>query len=408
MPAYNYKALNSNGREEKGSVEADTLRQAKTRIKEKGLFLVDIKESSGRQGVMDANLFAFLKPQKRLKLGDLAIITRQLGTLLVAGIPLLESLESLALQMDKLTIKEFLLAVRSDVQNGMSLHKALKSSSWTCPNLLLSMVEAGEASGSLDRVMIEMADYLEGQMALRRKVIGAMVYPATVMFFSVIVVLFLFAKVVPSVTELFVKQGRALPAPTIITMFISRMVLDYWFILAIGVAAVVVAFSRYQQTAEGKKQLHLLYLRLPIFGNGVRKVQAAKVASSLSTLMSSGVGLLEALEITKNIINNVHVKKALENAKDGVKEGKSLSKELGKFPYFPLLMIQMVGVGERTGSLENMLNRASTHMEREVASTLEGLTAALQPLMIIGLGGSVMFIIVSIMLPMANMLDMIK
>jgi general secretion pathway protein F len=270
------------------------------------------------------------------------------------------------------------------------------------------MISSGEASGGLEAVLNNLADYLEAQLAMQRKIISALVYPALLLTFCTLIVLYLFTNVVPTIVEVFVKQGRPLPLPTQITMAISNAIINYWYLIIFSIGGTILFISWYLNTKNGKAVFDTFMIKAPAIGITYKKIATARVAKTLSALLGSGVGLLEALDIARNIMSNSHLRKALEEAQEGVREGKSLARELSRSGLFPIMLSQMVAVGERSGSLEPMLERASRTYETEVNISLDGLTALIQPVMIIGLGGIVLGIVMSVMMPMMDLMQIVQ
>lgn len=406
MAIFEYAAVTKEGKETRGSIDAESARVARQRLRSQGLFPTDVRE--GRTAKISFNFSVDdLFKSERLSTKALAILTRQIATLVGAGIPLVESLSALSDQLDNLVTKRMIVTVRESVEAGTSLAKALERYPKAFPPLYVNMVASGEASGSLDIVLSNLADYLESQLALQRKITSALFYPILMLGFCSIVVLFLFTNVVPSIVDVFVRQGRPLPLPTQITMGISKGITRGWpIIIGVGVLAFA-SFRWYRAQPQGKSQLDKAVLLAPLIGGLYKKIASARIARTLGALLNSGVGLLEALEIAKNIAANVHIKAAIDDARDGVREGKSLARELGRSGIFPLMLSQMIAVGERSGSLETMLTRAGDAYETEVNAALEGLTSLIEPLMIIGLGGIVVGIVASVLMPMLDLMNIV-
>jgi general secretion pathway protein F len=406
MGIFDYTAITKDGKEIRGSIEAESARAARQKLRGQGLFPSDLKEGKTTQVSFNFSLQDLFQSE-RLSTKSLALLTRQLATLVGAGIPLVESLSALAEQLDYLSTKKMVISVRENVEGGSSLARALERYPKAFPALYVNMVASGETSGSLDVVLSNLADYLESQLALQRKVTSALFYPVLMLGFCGLVVLFLFTNVVPSIVDVFLRQGRPLPIPTRVTMAISKGITKGWPVIILVIIVTFAGFRWFKAQENGRALIDKIMLKLPIIGGIYQKIASARIARTLSTLLNSGVGLLESLEIAKNIASNVHIKKAIDEARDGVKEGKSLARELARSGLFPLMLSQMIAVGERSGSLEIMLNRASSAYENEVNSTLEGLTSIIEPVMIIGLGGVVIGIVASILMPMLDLMNMV-
>lgn len=405
MPVFEYVALNPAGKKLKGTLEADSIRTARQRLRSQNVFPTDIKESAEASKQKSQDVKRFLGSD-RVTLRDLALATRLLATLSNAGLPLVAALLSLADQLQHQGLKRIVVDIKERVEQGSSLAKALAAYPKVFPRLYVNMVTSGEASGTLDTVLDNLADYYEAQLELRRKVVGALTYPALMFSFCIIVVLLLVAFVVPGIVEIFVKQKLVLPLPTKMVIAFSDVVIGYWWAMGLSVALVVVGIQRYYATTKGRESIDRLLLKIPVFGTIYRKVSTARVASTLGTLLGGGVELLSALDIVKNIISNVHMRRALEEARDGVREGRSLSKELARSGFFPPLLCQMVGIGEKSGKLEIMLAKAGKTFTQEANSSISGLTSLLEPVMIIFLGMSVFVIVVAILLPASQLMSM--
>ena len=407
MPVYEYTALNPGGKKIKGTLEADSIRTARQKLRVQNIFPTDIKESLKASTEKTKDVKKFFASDK-VSLKQLTLATRLLATLSNAGLPLVSALLALSEQVDSPALKRVVVVLKERVEQGSSLAKALGVYPKVFPRLYINMVASGEASGALDTALENLADYYEAQLELRRKVSNALFYPILMFFFCIIVVIALVTFVVPNIVEIFVKQKVALPLPTRIVIFISDMVIGYWWLMLAGVIIAVFYTKQRYSTPSGKAWFDNLFLKLPIYGSIYRKVSTARVATTLATLLNGGVEVLAALEIVKNIIGNTHMKKALEDAREGVKEGRSLAKELSKSGYFPNLLSQMVAIGEKSGRLEGMLNKAGKTFSGEANSAIAGLTTLLEPMMIIFLGVIVFMIVISVLLPMVELMQIVQ
>ncbi len=407
MPVYEYTALNSGAKKIKGTLEADSIRSARQKLRLQNIFPTDIKESlkASTEKTQDVKkLFA----SDKVSLKQLTMATRLLATLSNAGLPLVSALLALSEQVDSPALKRVIVDIKERVEQGSSLAKALGIYPKVFPRLYINMVASGEASGALDTSLENLADYYEAQLELRRKVANALFYPILMFVFCIIVVIALVTFVVPNIVEIFIKQKVALPLPTRMVIFVSDMVIGYWWLmLALIIISALYIKQRYA-TPVGKAWFDKMFLKLPVYGSIYRKVSTARVAATLATLLNGGVEVLAALEIVKNIIGNTHMKKALEDAREGVKEGRSLAKELAKSGYFPNLLSQMVAIGEKSGRLEGMLNKAGKTFSGEANAAIAGLTTLLEPLMIIFLGVIVFTIVISVLLPMVELMQIVQ
>ena len=415
MPVYEYVGILSSGKKTKGTLEGDSPRSVRQRLKQQGVYVTDLKAdskdeagSTNSAGVNTQNVLQFLKRGDSVPLRELSIATRQLSTLVGAGLPLVEGLSALADQTPNQTFRRIIIEVKEKVEEGSSLAKALVQFPKAFPPLFINMVASGEESGTLEAVLENLSDYFEAQMELRRKVTSAMFYPILMFGFCTLVVTLLVAFVVPNIAQIFEKQGGVLPLPTRILLGLSYFITHYWFLI-IGFVILVMACTRaWYKTPNGRAIFDRFFLNAPIYGNISTKIATARVARTLGTLLSSGVNLLTALDISKNIVSNTHIAKALSDAREGVQQGKSLAGEISKSGLFPPMLFQMIAVGERSGQLEPMLNRAAKSFENEANAALAGLTSLIEPLMIIGLGGSVFCIVLAVLMPMMNLMDLVQ
>lgn len=406
MPIYEYTALNASGKRVKGLVDADTLRSARTKLRTQNIFPTDIKESNkaAKENKQDVkNFFG-----DRVSLKELTLATRLLATLSNAGLPLVSALASLSDQIESASLKRIVVDIKERVEQGSSLAKSLGAYPKVFPRLYVNMVQSGEASGTLDTVLDNLADYYEGQMALRRKITSALFYPILMFCFCVLVVVGLVTFVVPSIVEIFVKQKIALPLPTRTVIAFSNILTGYWWAIIGSIFLAVYLVRHTYRQPKGREWFDRKIMSAPVIGPIYRKIATARVSSTLGTLLNGGVELLTALEIVKNIVGNVHMRKALEDARDGVREGRNLSKELSKSGYFPNLLSQMVAIGEKSGKLESMLAKAGKNFSGEADAALSGLTSLIEPLMMVVLGSVVFGIVMSILLPMTEMMNAVR
>jgi general secretion pathway protein F len=407
MPVYEYVALNPAGKKIKGSLEADTLRAARQKLRIQNIFPTDIKESL-KDATTKSQDVKKLFTSDRVSLKDLTVATRLLATLSAAGLPLVAALLALSEQVDSQTLKRIVVDIKERVEQGSSLAKALGAYPKVFPRLYVNMVASGEASGTLDSVLENLADYYEAQLELKRKVSTALFYPILMFVFCILVVIVLVTFVVPNIVEIFIKQNVKLPLPTRAVILISDIFIGYWWLILAGVIGLFFYIKHSYTTPKGRAWFDKLFLTLPKFGTIYRKVATARIASTLSALLNGGVEVLAALDIVKNIVGNTHLQKALEEARDGVKEGRSLAKELSKSGYFPNLLSQMVAIGEKSGKLEAMLVRAGKTFSNEANASIAGLTTLLEPMIMIFLGGIVFIIILAVLLPMTELMQIVQ
>ena len=406
MPIYEYTALNATGKKIKGLVDADTLRSARTKLRGQNIFPTDIKESIKAAKENKQNVKNFFGDRVSLK--ELTVATRLLATLSNAGLPLVAALNALSDQVESPTLKRNIVDIKERVEQGSALAKALAAYTKEFTRLYVNMVQSGEASGTLDTILDNLADYYEAQMELRRKISSALFYPILMFGFCTLVVIGLVTFVVPNIVEIFIKQKIDLPLPTRAVIGLSNALTGYWWAIIGGIALAITLIRYYYRQPKGREWFDAKLLKAPLFGPIYKKIATARVASTLGTLLNGGVELLQALDIVKNIVGNVHMRKALEEARDGVREGRSLAKELAKSGYFPNLLSQMVAIGEKSGKMENMLSKAGKSFTSEVNAAIAGLTSLIEPLMMIVLGGLVFSIVISVLMPMTKLMQAVR
>ena len=330
---------------------------------------------------------------------ELAALTRQLATLIGAGLPLVEALAALAEQTERAHLRRALVQIREKVTEGHAFAEALAEHSRLFSSLYVNMVRAGEASGALDVVLDRLADYSEDQARLLGKVRSALTYPAIMLVLGSSILFFLVSYVVPKVTRIFQETQQKLPTLTVALITLSSFTARWWWLMLLLVAAAAVAIRAYARTPAGRERLDRLTLRLPYVGGLVQKVALARFARTLSTLLASGIGLLPALDIVRTIVDNRVIARAIENARDAIREGQSIAPPLRESGVFPPLVVHMVAVGEQSGQLEAMLGKAADAYDSEVENAVSALTTILEPLMIVFMGLVVLFIVLAILMP---------
>jgi len=338
---------------------------------------------------------------------DLAVVTRQLATMIDAGLPLVQCLDILSQQQEKKVFKKVLHDIRTAVEGGATFSAALKQHPKIFSTLYTNMVEAGEAGGILDTILNRLAAYIEKAMALKKRVKTAMFYPSTIVTVAVVVVIFLLMYVIPTFEQLFEGFGATLPLPTVIVLEASRIVRAYLFFMLAGLVAAIVGFRFYYRTPGGKRTIDGLVLKLPIFGPLVQKVAVAKFTRTLGTLVSSGVAILEGLDITARTAGNKVVEEAVLKARTTIAQGKTISEPLQASGVFPPMVVQMIAVGEQTGALDRMLNKIADFYDEEVDVAVAGLTALLEPLLVIFLGVIIGGVVIAMYLPIFKLISVV-
>ena len=405
MAAFEYEALDTRGKAIKGVLEGDAERQIRTSLREKGLIPLRVALIK-QEGVGAAQRTFSLS--KGISSANLALITRQFATLVRAGLTIEESLNALIEQVETARIRSVLAGVRGRVLEGQSLARGLASFPKEFPDIYRHIVDAGEQSGRLDMVLERLADYTEQRQALQQKVVLAFIYPALVTIVSILVVSGLLVYVVPQVTRVFLNTGQTLPLLTRTLIGMSDFVRagGIWWFIAIGVVWLVARTLLKQPHLRSR--WHGLLLRLPLVGRLLRGVDAARLTSTLGMLTASGIPLLNALQYAVQVVTNLPMRAAVEEALRQVREGGSLSRALGKAKLFPPMVIHLIASGEASGKLDLMLTRAAETQTRELESWIAALTSLLEPVLILIMGGVVLFIVLAILLPIFEMNQLIK
>jgi len=407
MPVYEYKALDKNGKSRKGIIDADSSTAARKKLRAGGNYPISIKESSARSRRKEGGNTATLTFFERVKSKEIHVFTRQLATLIGAKIPLVPSLTSLIAQTSNPAFKKIIAQIKESVNEGNTLTNAMAEHPKVFSNIYLNMVRAGEASGSLDIVLERLADFGEKQEALKGRLTAALIYPCVMALICIGVLFILITYIIPNITQVFVEMDQLLPLPTRILIGVSDFLRTYWLVVIIFFIGVVAAGRFFFASRYGRHLWDHLLLRIPVTGTVLQKIILARFAATLGSLLESGVGLIASMEIVKTIMNNSQISQVVDDAIVQIREGKSITVSLGNSPWFPPMFVQMVGVGEQAGTLERMLTKVADAYEREVESAVMGMTALIEPIMIVGMGGVVGVIILSILLPIFEMNQMV-
>ncbi len=340
---------------------------------------------------------------KQVKIQDLALMTRQLATLIKAKIQIVEAFAALQDQVDNEYLKIVLSEIKRDVNEGSSLAKAMAKHPRVFNNVYINMVEAGEASGTLEIVLLKLAGFTEAQMKLKTKIQGAMMYPIIMMTVGTLLIGVIFVVVIPQMAKIFTSMKMELPLPTKISIGISNFLSSYWYMMIIGVVAFLWIGKKYISSPKGERNWHGLLLVTPILGNLIKMINVSRFCSTLATLLHSGVPILTAMTIVKNLIPNVLMKDAVENAREAIQEGANMAAPLAESGHFPSMVTHMITLGEKSGEMEEMLHIISENYEDQVDSKIGGLTSLLEPLMIVFLGATVAFVVFSVIMPMMKL-----
>ncbi len=399
MPAYQYKAMDAQGKSQQGILEADSARQIRQQLRDKSLLPIEVTPVQ-RQTVGQRRGW-----QKGLSAYDLALVTRQLSVLLAAAIPIEQALQAVAKQSEKPHVKALMMAVRGKVLEGYSLATALQEAG-NFPAIYIATIAAGERSGYLDLILNQLADYTENRFAMQKKIQGALVYPIILLVMAISVVVGLMTFVVPKIVKVFEQSEQALPWITQVVLGASNLLTQWWWLILALILGAFIMLVKFIKTSAGRASFDSLVLRMPIFGKLSRSLNASRFASTLSILVRSGVPLVEALAIGGAVTTNVHIKQRIEQATEKVTEGASLSSQLERTNYFPPMMVQMIKSGENSGELDNMLTRAADMQQNEATNMISTLLSLLEPLMLVLMGVIVMTIVMAVMLPIVNMNDL--
>ena len=403
MAAFSYAALDTTGKQQKGILEGDSARQVRQLLRDQGLMPLEVEPTAQKEGEAGTQGASFSLFGPSLSAGDLALITRQLSTLVQAAIPLEEALAAVAKQSDKARVNGIMSAVRAKVMEGHTLAGSLGEFPRVFPDLYRSTVAAGESAGHLDAVLDNLADYTESSQAARQKVQMALIYPAILLLMAVSVVGLLMVFVVPDVVKVFTGQGQELPWITQALINTSDVIVNQGWLIVLGFIALVVLARSALSRPAFRLSWHTQLLRMPLIGRIVRGTNTAQFASTLSILASSGVPLVEALRIAGAVLGNERLKKNVQRAEQQVREGASLNRALAQGGYFPPMMLHMIASGEQSGELDQMLKRTADSQQRDLEALIGTLLGVLEPLMLLFMGGCVFVIVIAIMLPIINL-----
>lgn len=400
MPIFEYTGTDRVGNPVRSTVEADTAKNARLKVKKSGVVLLSLSEKdvAKKKGGGGLSLSG-----RSVNLQVLALTTRQFASLIRANIPLVEALTALIDQTEDLHLKGVLADVRQAVNEGTSLKNALAAHPKVFPPIFINMVESGEASGTLPLVLLRLAEFMEAQVRLRAKILSAMTYPLLMIGIGGMVVLLLFTFVIPKVANIFQSINKKLPWYTELIMNISFFVKDWWWLLGMMAVAGFLLFRKYISSPAGKAWWDALLLRMPLFGPVIRMIAMSRFASTMATLMNGGVPILTAMNIVKAVVNSVPIAEAITKAQANITEGQSVAEPLRRSGEFPNLLLHMIQIGERTGELPQMLELVSQNYEEQVNNRVERMTTLLQPLMLVVMGVLVGIIVMAIFVPLLEL-----
>ncbi|MEY4578244.1 MAG: hypothetical protein RL701_2947 [Pseudomonadota bacterium] len=407
MAVFQWQGIDKAGRKQKGVRDADNAKVLRALLRREGVLATAIEEDSAARTrtAREVDLMRFFR---RVSATDLALLTRQLATLLHSGVPLVEALSALIEQVENPQLQNALTQTRDKVNEGTSLNESLRAHPRLFEPLYVNMVAAGEASGTLDVVLSRLADHLDAQAALKSKVATALAYPAFMLLFSIAVMALMMVVVVPKVSGIFESFGQALPWNTRLLIFMSDTVVNYWWLLLLGFGLIIYLFVRWISTEKGRAAWDTRILKAPIVGKLSLMIATARFTRTLATLLSSGVSLLTALDISRNVLGNTELMRVIEEARASIREGESISAPLKRSGKFPPIVIHMIAIGERSGELEAMLHHVANAYDSQVAVRLQAMTSLLEPVMIVIMGGINGGITLSILMPLMEINDFVQ
>jgi general secretion pathway protein F len=407
MGVYAYKGIDARGKSVKGNRDADSAKALRTVLKRDGILATEILEQAeaAKKGTRDID---FGRLFRRVSQMDVAIATRQLSVLLRSGVPLVEALSALIEQLDQPELKTAFTDTRNQVNEGSNLADALKAHSKIFPTLYVNMVAAGEASGTLEEVLGRLAEFLDDQTRLQSKVRGALAYPVVMGVVVVLILFLMMSVVVPKVTAIFENFNQTLPWYTSLLIWVSDIFSNYWWLIAALMGGGIYWFRRWQATEEGRRKWDLFILEVPLLGPLLIMVAVSRFARTLATLLASGVPVLTAMDITRNVLGNTELMRVVEEARASVREGEGIAKPLRQAGRFPPIVTHMIAVGERTGQLEEMLVHVADAYDQQVEVRVGVVTSILEPLLIVVMGAVVGGIAFAILMPLLQLNEMIQ
>ncbi|MCB0391845.1 MAG: type II secretion system inner membrane protein GspF [Bdellovibrionales bacterium] len=398
MAIFEYKGLNKQGKNIKGTIDAENIRVARAKLKKDRIYIIDIKDKT-KAARKSNNKKSGLN--KRVDVQDLSLMTRQLAVLIKAGVPLVDSLGAVSDQLENPILSNIMAEIKTSVNEGGAFHKALSKYPKVFDKIYVSMCEAGEMSGTLDMILIRLAEFTEAQNELNAKIRSAMLYPILMMVVSTLLLAGIFIFIIPKMVTIFDSSpDLTLEWYTLMVIDISGFIVNYWWLLMLCSFVGWVAFKSWKNTKSGEKQWDGIRLKFPVIGKIVRMIAVSRFTRTLSTLLTGGVPMLNAMSIVRNVVSNEVLASAIDNARDNISEGESIAAPLKKSGEFPPLVIHMISIGEKTGELENMLTQVSDAYDFQVKNSVEGMTSLLGPVMLIFMGGVIGVIVFAVMMPM--------
>ncbi len=397
MPQFTYKAYNQQGKQVKGSIEAESVKAARQQLRDDAMFPTDVVESK-EKSIMHLDI-GDLFFKRTMPIQDLILLTRQLGTLVAAGVPLERSLNMISQQADNAIMRDTVSAIRTSVSEGMSFSKALRSSSRKFPNEFIASIEAGEESGNMDKVLERLADDIEEGNRTRQALTSAMVYPAVMVFVAIAIIVLLMVYVVPQVTEVFASQNQDLPQLTKFLIGTSDFLRNYGLIILLALLVFVVAFNYALRKKENRLAFDKFLMRVPVIGRWIMMSIISRWARSLGLLIAGGVPTIKAMQISVGNISNTYIAGLLHEVNKNVSEGMNINKALKKAKVFPNFLVYMVDTGEQSGNLDQMLVKCAEYYSQILQTATQSMLKIFEPLLILAMGGIVLVIVLAILMP---------
>ena len=408
MAVYEFRGIViASGKAAKGLRDADNPKQLRAILRREGVMLTSATEEAKAKEKAKGNI-DLMAIFRRVNSADTAVMTRQLATLVRAGIPLVEAISALTEQVEKEDLKRVLANVREQLNTGTSFAQSLEQHPKIFPPIFVNMVAAGEMSGTLELVLERLADFLDSQAQLKGKVTAALAYPVLMLIIGTVLIGVLMVAVVPKVTSIFESMDQALPWYTQLLIGVSDFLAGFWWIILPTIITVVFFFNRWRKTTQGRLAWDAFTLKTPVFGSLLQMLAIARFTKTLATLLGAGVPLLKAMDISNRVLTNALLEQVVQEATGSIREGESIAVPLRRSGQFPPMVTHMIAVGERSGQLEQMLESVSKAYDSQVSTRVTMLTSLLEPLMIVFMGGAVGFIAVSILMPLIQMNDLIK
>lgn len=398
-----YRVRDRAGKVATGQLESDNPTAVATKLRQMGYIVLEVKEQARAQSLGQIELF-----KQKVKVKDVAVFCRQFATMINSGLALTRALAILSEQTENKTLAKIVSQLQADVEAGQTLSEALAKHKKVFSELFINMVKAGETGGVLDIVLLRVAEHFEKEMALKSKIKSAMTYPVLMFIMSIVMVFVMITFVVPVFVNMFASLGGELPLPTRMLIAASNFIRSFWYLLIAAAIGLRYALRAYKRTPQGRLLFDRLKLKLPIFGNLVTKLAIGRFSRTFSTLVASGVPILQSLDIVADTANNEVISRTVRSTRASIKEGETIAEPLAKSPVFPPMVVQMIAIGEETGALDTMLAKIADFYEQEAAALVESITSLIEPLMIAFLGVVIGGIIISLYMPMFNLINLIK